>query len=218
MAKLNAVEKALMNNPVRAALQHQYEARLLRRMGGRTDGRAVLELGCGRGIGVEVAVRRFGVARVDAFDMDPDMISRARGRIGRYRNRVRLWIGDASAIAAHDNSYDVIFDFGIIHHVPPWRMAVKEVARVLRPGGRFFFEEVTRHALDRWLYRTFLDHPEDDRFTGAEFVAALESQGLIVGTNWVERIQGDFVLGVARKPARSAMEMSNTAIATSNRS
>ena len=46
--KLNTVEKALMNNPVRVLVQRRYEARLLERLGGRVDGLNVLEIGCGR--------------------------------------------------------------------------------------------------------------------------------------------------------------------------
>jgi len=197
MTKLNAVEKALMNNPARAALQRHYEARVLQRLGGRLDGGRALEIGCGRGVGAEVILERFGADRVVAFDLDPDMVERARRRLARYGQRVTLSVGDATAMAEPDASFDAVFDFGIVHHVPDWRAAIGEVRRVLRPGGRFYFEEVTRHALQRWSYRTFLDHPEHDRFSAEELVAELERQGLRVGERWVTRFFGDFVIGVA---------------------
>lgn len=60
-----------MNNPVRAALLRWYEAPLLERLGGRVEGGRVLELGCGRGVGTEIILRRFGAAEVHAFDIDP---------------------------------------------------------------------------------------------------------------------------------------------------
>lgn len=44
--KLNTAEKALMNNPVRAAVQRHYEARLLERLGGTVHGAHVLEGNC----------------------------------------------------------------------------------------------------------------------------------------------------------------------------
>ena len=199
--QLNAVEKALMNNPVRAMSQRRYESSLLELLGGRVAGGRVLEIGCGRGVGTEIILDRFGAATVDAFDVDPDMVDRAQRRLAPHGERVRLWVGDASAIEADDAAYDAVFDFGIIHHIPEWRSAVAEVARVLRPGGRFFFEEVTQHALDRWSYRTFLEHPADDRFSGTAFVEACMRAGLHVGDRWVERFFGDFVFGVATKPA-----------------
>lgn len=109
--------------------------------------------------------------------------------------------GDASRIAADASSYDAVFDLGIIHHVPDWQEAVNEVARVLRPRGRFFFEEVTRHALERWTYRRFLDHPIDDRFSGTEFVAELERSGFEV-PRWTQRFFGDFAFGVGFRNAQ----------------
>ncbi|MBX7159667.1 MAG: class I SAM-dependent methyltransferase [Acidimicrobiia bacterium] len=197
--KLNAVETALMNNPVRAAFQRHYEARLLERLGGRTPGERVLEVGCGRGVGTEIILERFGAAHVTAFDLDPAMVARAGERLARYGDRVSLSVGDAEKIEAPDGAFDAVFDFGIIHHVPDWRAAVAEIRRVLRPQGRFFFEDVTRHALDRWSYRTFLEHPSEDRFGAFGFVTALEAAGLHAGDNVVTRVFGDFVFGVATK-------------------
>jgi ubiquinone/menaquinone biosynthesis C-methylase UbiE len=205
--KLNRVEKALMNNPIRELLQWRYEAPLLERLGGRVDGMRVLEVGCGRGVGTEVIFRRFGAAHVTAFDLDPDMVARASRRLARYSSqRLRLFVGDATAIDATDQSFDAVFDFGIIHHVPDWQMAVAEIRRVLRPGGRFFFEEVTAQALSRWAYRTFLEHPRENRFSRAQLVAELERQGIVVGGNVVERFFGDFIIGVGRCEGRAVDE------------
>ena len=201
--KLNRVEKALMNNPLRALVQRYYEAHLFERLGGRVDGLHVLEIGCGRGVGTEIIFEKFGAASVEAFDIDPDMIGQALRRLDAYiPNHLNLTVGSVTAIEAEDESFDAVFDFGIIHHVPDWRRAVSEVRRVLRPGGRFFFEEVTSHALGRWSYRTFLKHPKEDRFSGAEFVAELERQGIRVEGNAVERFFGDFVIGVGRRVAQ----------------
>ena len=205
--KLNSIEKALMNNPVRELLQRRYEAPLLMQLGGHTQALHVLEIGCGRGVGTEIIFEQFGAREVHAFDVDPDMIDRAQSRLSRYpADRLKLFVGDAVAIDAEDQMYDAVFDFGIIHHVPSWRRAVSEVKRVLRPGGRFFFEEVTSHALNRWSYRTFLEHPPKDRFTGDQFIGELERHGIHVGTNYVERFFGDFIIGVGHLDRINARE------------
>ena len=198
--KLNRVEKALMNNPVRALVQRRHEAVLMERLGGRVEGGRVLEIGCGRGVGTEIIFERFGAREVHAFDLDTDMIARARKRLSGYPgNRLTLFVGDAAAIKAEDASYDAVFDFGIIHHVPAWQRAVAEVARVLKPNGRFFFEEVSKRALDRWFYRTFLDHPKTNRFSAEEFIAELEKQGIMVGEKRLNWFFDDFVVGVGRR-------------------
>jgi len=207
--KLNAIEKALMNNPVRAGLQRHYEAALLEHLGGRLEGKRVLEIGCGRGVGTEIIFERFDAAEVHAFDLDPDMVDEARNRLSHYSShRLTLYVGDAAAIDEADTSFDAIFDFATIHHIPNWKDAIAEVARVLRPGGRFFFEEVTSHALGRWFYRKFLEHPASRHWFGKEqFIAELEKRGIIVGENAVERFFGDFIVGVGRRENKSACQL-----------
>ena len=197
--KLNLVEKALMNNPVRAALQRRYEAAVLERLGGQAHGARALEIGCGRGVGVEIILRRFGARTVEAFDFDPDMVRRARTRLARYGDAVRLYVADASAIPVPDAAFGADFDFGIVHHVPQWRLAVSEVTRVLRPGGTFYFEEVTKHALDRASYRLLFEHPSKDRFTADDFVGEIESSAMDVGGRYVTRFFGDLLIGVATR-------------------
>jgi ubiquinone/menaquinone biosynthesis C-methylase UbiE len=199
---MNAAETALMNNPVRTAVQRHYEARLLRLLGGLVADGRVLEVGCGRGVGMEIILDRFGAAHVDGFDLDPAMVEMARRRLAPRGAAACVTIGDVTALDAPDDAYDAVFDFGIIHHVPDWPAALDEVARVLRPGGRFFFEEVTLHALDRWSYRTFLEHPTENRFDTTVWIEALGHAGLDPGDQWVERFFGDFVIGVARRVDR----------------
>jgi ubiquinone/menaquinone biosynthesis C-methylase UbiE len=162
------------------------------------EGGRALEIGCGCGVGTDLILQRFGAYEVHAFDLDPDMVARARRRLsGHPTKRLNLYVADAASVPEPDASFDAVFDFGIVHHVPDWRAAIGEVRRVLRPGGRFYFEEVTRQALQRWSYRTFLDHPEHDRFSAEDLVAELERQNLWVGERWLTRFFGDFVIGVA---------------------
>lgn len=195
---LNRFEAAMMNNPVRAAIQRRFEAGRLLRMGGAMQGGRALEIGCGRGVGAELILERFGAESVDAFDLDPRMIARARARLSRHGSRVRLWLGDAGAIAAPDASYDAVFDFGIVHHVPDWRAVLVEVHRVLKPGGRFYAEEVLERFIAHPLWRRLLDHPQTDRFDRAGFAGALGAVGLEPGPS--QELWGSFAWITATKP------------------
>lgn len=177
---LNRIEYAMMNNALRAAVQRRFEAARLYELGGFLEGGRALEIGCGRGVGVEILFDRFGAGRVDAFDLDPRMIEHASHRLADRLDRVRLWVGDAADIAAPDGTYDAVFDFGIVHHVPDWRLALQEVQRVLKPGGRFYAEEVLAAFIHHPLWRRLLDHPMHDRFDADAFAAALEHVGLRV--------------------------------------
>lgn len=195
---LNRAEYALMNNPLRAAIQRHFEARRLLRMGGALDGGRALEIGCGRGVGARLILETFGAASVDAFDLDPRMVAQAKARLAGHGRRVRLWVGDVSAISAADASYDGVFDFGIVHHVPGWRRSLAEVHRVLAPGGRFYAEEVLRRFIVHPITRRVLEHPQSDRFDAAEFARELEASGFEPIAS--EELWGAFAWFIARKP------------------
>ncbi len=196
---LNRAEKLLLNNPIRRAIQRHYEIPLLLRMSHPLDGNNVLEIGCGQGFGIELILTHFSAASVTGIDLDPEMIARAQRRIQPFRDRATASIGDVTAIDAPDQAFDAVFDFGIIHHVPIWQHAVREVRRVLKPGGLFLFEEVSKQALDRWIYRTFFDHPTDNRFTRSQFVDELKAQGFSLNANVVPFCFGDFFAGAATR-------------------
>jgi ubiquinone/menaquinone biosynthesis C-methylase UbiE len=196
--KLNRLETVLMNNPLRAWVQRHVEAPRLLGMGGRADGLECLEIGCGRGVGVELIIDRFGAAHVDAFDVDPRMVELARRRLASRGAAVRLWRGDASRIEAPDQSYDAVFDFTILHHVPDWRLALREIQRVLRPGGRFYAEEVLARLIRAPLVRRLVVHPSKDRFGFSTFASGLRECGFeVVSSRDIGGVIGAFV---ARRP------------------
>lgn len=199
---MNRAETALINSPPRRWLQRFGEVPWLERIGGGIPpGSLVLEIGCGSGYGTQLLLDRFAPARVDAVDLDPAMLARARRRLARFGDRVHLAQGSATdlraALDAADDTYDVVVDFAIVHHIPDWRAALDEVARVLRPGGKFVFDEVTAKALDTRTYRLLFDHPEHDRFTAEQFTTALRERGLEVGERVRTVRAGHYVLGVA---------------------
>ncbi len=195
--KLNRLEKLMMNNPIRSRMQRR-EAGVLRAMGGVVEGGRVLEVGCGRGVGTELILDEFLAGQVDAFDFDPDMVRRAKKRLAPRGDRVRIWHGDVTRIEAEDDCYDAVFDFAIIHHGPHWRDALAEIRRVLKPGGRFFSEEILRDFIHHPLWSRVLDHPMEDRFDHDDFRDALTSGGFEVVVT--RSLRSDMAFFVADKP------------------
>jgi ubiquinone/menaquinone biosynthesis C-methylase UbiE len=175
--QMNWIETLSMNNPVRAAIQRRMAGPRFLELGGDVKGGHVLEIGCGRGVGVEIILDQFGAARVDAFDLDPGMMARAGRRLRRRGDQVRLWAGDSTRIEAADRTYDAVFAFGVIHHLPAWRDGVAEVFRVLRPGGRFFAEESFARFICHPFWRRLFHHPQQDRFDSQGFQAGLLEAG-----------------------------------------
>ncbi|HEX9618392.1 MAG TPA: class I SAM-dependent methyltransferase [Anaerolineales bacterium] len=177
--RLNALEFALMNNPVRAALQQRVETPMLIGPPGSLAGKRVLEVGCGRGLGMEILLA-LGAAQVTGFDLDPKMVALAHQRLAKYGERTLVFIGDAEAIELPSGSFDAVVEYGILHHVPVWQKALVEIARVLKPGGMFYFEDLLKGFISTWPIRFLFDHPQESQFTGGEFRAGLEAAGLRV--------------------------------------
>lgn len=198
--KLNLVERLLVNNPARSLVQHFYEGPLLRKLGGRLDGARVLDVGCGRGVGAQILLKQFGASQVYGLDLDPRQVRRAQKRLaGKAGGRVVLAVGSVDKLPFPYEYFDAVFDFGILHHVMDWQAGVAEIQRVLKPSGLFFFEEVTRTALNRWIYRTFLDHPAENRFSEAEFLAELPVHGFEPLGRLHRVLSNDIFIGMAKR-------------------
>ena len=117
----------------------------------------------------------------------------------RWRSTPSGWTGSATEIAAADNTYDAVFDFGTVHHIPNWRLAIEEIHRVLRPGGRLYLEEILAAFIHHPLWARLLDHPMQDRFDLDELTHVLQQAGFdLVGTDSLEPHVGWVV---ADKPA-----------------
>ncbi|MBT3221887.1 MAG: class I SAM-dependent methyltransferase, partial [Proteobacteria bacterium] len=135
-----------------------------------------LEIGCGRGVGIGLILDLFGAQSVTAFDLDPKMVALAQQRLSRH-GAVKTFVGSATEIQAEDKSYDAVFDFGILHHVPDWRTSLGEIHRVLKPGGRFYVEEIYGPFLTNYFVDQLLDHPEKGRFVHRQFADELRDAG-----------------------------------------
>ena len=112
-------------------------ARLVR-FAGAAPGETVLDVGCGTGVAAITAAR--AGARVSALDLTPALLDHARenGRIAGYPD-IAWTEGDAEALPYPDASFDVVLSqFGHIFAPRP-AVAVAEMRRVLKPGGRVAF-------------------------------------------------------------------------------
>jgi SAM-dependent methyltransferase len=183
--RLNWLGRAGMNNAIRARGQ-RYTADWMERLGGRVEGGRVLEVGCGRGVGVQIILERFRAGSVDAIDLDPKMVECARRHLAARRFAgVRLNVGDVTHIEADEATYDAVFDFGAIHLEPDWPKAIAEVRRVLKPGGKFFFEWVTGSLLRLPYPLTTEGFGRMKAPDPKQLMLELERHGIVVGQNFV---------------------------------
>lgn len=105
-------------------------------------GEVVLDLGSGGGFDVFIAARKVGAAgRAIGVDMTPDMLTKARKNIAAYRKRsgldnVDFRLGEIEHLPLADNSVDVVISNCVINLSPDKGQVWREIARVLKPGGR----------------------------------------------------------------------------------
>lgn len=125
-------------------------------------GERALDLACGTG---DIAFRLASAgARVVGLDITPRMIELAvqkgggRQAEGGAREAVEFLVGDMMALPFPDASFDIVTTGYGLRNVPDMAGALREIHRVLRPGGRLFSLDFNRpsNAVVRWAYLAYL--------------------------------------------------------------
>ncbi len=108
-------------------------------------GRA-LELGCGTGFFL-LNLKLGGVlTEGHVTDLSPGMVEVAQRNARSLGFEVEGRVADAERLPYEDNSFDLVIGHAVLHHIPDVDLALREVLRVLKPGGRFVFAgEPTRY-------------------------------------------------------------------------
>jgi ubiquinone/menaquinone biosynthesis C-methylase UbiE len=112
----------------------------------RWHGRKILEVGCGAGTDL-LQFARVG-ADVHAVDLSPHSVELAKTRLKIYGFKGEIQEADAEHLPFPDNTFDLIYSWGVIHHTPDTAAAVKEIHRVLKPGGQIRIMIYNRYS---WL-------------------------------------------------------------------
>lgn len=97
-------------------------------------GRDVLEVGVGMGAD-HLEWAKAGPRSLTGIDLTPRAIGFTRERLRLAGLSSRLMVTDAENLPFEDNSFDIVYSWGVVHATPDTPRAVREVQRVLRPGG-----------------------------------------------------------------------------------
>jgi SAM-dependent methyltransferase len=161
-------------------------AEVRRILGARLAGASVLDVGAGIGM-ASLAFTRSGAARVVALDPDPsDQVG--RGAMARLDGSSEFEIVDGvgEAIPLDDASMDIVYCRQMLHHAQDLPQVLREMARVLKPGGVAVL--CREHVVDDDAQlRQFLEEHPVNRLAGGEnanrlavYLGAIRGGGLVV--------------------------------------
>jgi ubiquinone/menaquinone biosynthesis C-methylase UbiE len=118
----------------------------------QAGGKRLLEVGVGAGTDHIRFARAGGLCT--GIDLSETSLETTRRRFALEGMRSDLRVADCEALPFDDESFDLVYSWGVIHHTPDTPRAAREILRVLRPGGRFCVMVYNRRSLlaaQAWL-------------------------------------------------------------------
>jgi ubiquinone/menaquinone biosynthesis C-methylase UbiE len=94
----------------------------------------VLEVGCGVGSDTVMFAKRR--ANITAIDLSPHSVAFAKQNIALHNLKADILVADAEQLPFPDETFDLVYSWGVLHHTPDIRKALGEIYRVLKPGGQ----------------------------------------------------------------------------------
>ncbi len=112
-------------------------------------GKKILEIGCG--LGTDLLQFGRGGADVTGVDLTPKSIELVKKRFTLAGIQVDARVADAENLPFENDTFDVVYSFGVLHHTPNTQKAIDEVRRVLKPGGKIIIMLYNRTSMHVWL-------------------------------------------------------------------
>lgn len=116
--------------------------------------KTVLELGCGIGFVSRYLAETYNLT-VYGTDYDNEQIQTAK-QLHLNINRLTFQVENASALSFENSSIDLVLSQNVFHHIPDWQIAIKEIARVLRPGAYFVWMDLVFPGIVKKIFQPFV--------------------------------------------------------------
>jgi SAM-dependent methyltransferase len=137
----------------------------------------LMDVGCGQGRTFQLLRELYAPREIVAVDIDPLMLERARAEAARCDVPVTVKACSVTRLDLADGCVDGVLCHQLIHHVADQAGALRELHRVLAPGGLLFLSESCRPFIETWTVRWFFRHPPGVQRSAAEFQALVREAG-----------------------------------------
>lgn len=141
----------------------------------------ILDAGCGQGKSFRLLIEHFAPQRLIGVDAEERCLRQSRLEAAKETVPIELRHGDLAALDLADGSVDLVFCHQTFHHLSQQQLALRQMFRVLKPGGLLLFAESTRAYIESWIIRLFFRHPMHAQRSADEYMAMLRQQGFIFG-------------------------------------
>ena len=119
------------------------ENRFILKQLGDVRGKLLLDLGCGAGEN-SVYFAQLG-AHCVAADYSPGMVDVALQLAARNGVQIEGRVVNAMSIDIPNNTFDIVYASNLLHHIPDPKVTLREMHRILKPGGKACFWDPLRH-------------------------------------------------------------------------
>lgn len=137
---------------------HFYMPELFKWIAKQKPNGKLLEIGCSMGTDL-IQLARQGM-NVNGVDLTDEGIKLAKQRFELYEIPANLQVGDAENLPFDENTFDVVYSFGVLHHTPDTQKSINEVHRVLKNDGLAVIMLYNTRSFNYIIHR-ILDAPFD---------------------------------------------------------
>jgi len=156
---------------------------ILLKWGKILKGASLLEIGCSSGQISRYLSQTLRCKSYTAIDSNPQIIAKAESQTHR-NTKIIYQVADACKLPFDRGSFDAVIQMDVLHHIPQWKKALREIHRVLKKKGKLLIRDYSIETFTLpgigLLMQNFSEHPYDMMYDQIELLTYMRKNGFDV--------------------------------------